>query len=109
MVSERSRAALLTSSAGRGQQRRVAEPLTIVSLERMLDEAGVDPASYRLDGAHEHECLVLLHGPMRQVSGGWIDTWSVFFSERGQEHGTRVFDNEDQACRHVLRLLTNAS
>ena len=33
--------------------------------------------------------------------------WSVYYSERGQRSGERIFDSEDEACRYLLNLLCN--
>lgn len=65
-------------------------------LRRLLDEEGIDPASYTFDGGHPPEMYVL-----SITVGGW----TVYYSERGLETARQDFDTEDAACRHLLDLL----
>jgi hypothetical protein len=60
----------------------------------------VDPASFSLDSTRQpDECLCLV-----PAHGGW----EVFYSERGQRTGTRLFDTEDEACEFLAdRLLAD--
>lgn len=69
-------------------------------LELLLVERKVTPLAYSLGGGLPNERYVL-----DQEAKGWV----VYYSERGQQSGKRVFDTEDEACRYLLKLLTNDS
>jgi hypothetical protein len=66
------------------------------ALRALLDKQNIDPAAYHLDGHATDETYVLEFAD---------DVWTVFFSERGLRTSERRFDNEDEACRHLLDLL----
>ena len=66
-------------------------------LEIILRERGVSPLAYCLGGGLPNEKYTLDQAGAK---------WSVYYSERGQRSGERVFDSEDEACRYLLQLLT---
>lgn len=68
-------------------------------LEAILVERKVSSLAYSLGGGLPSEKYVL-----NQDAGG---RWSVYYSERGQKSGERIFDSEDAACRHLLDWLTS--
>jgi len=65
-------------------------------LKLILECEGIRTDAYDLDGGHESEQYVL-----RETHG----LWSVFYSERGIESGTRTFAVESDACEYLLQLL----
>lgn len=67
-------------------------------LEILLRDRKVSPLAYCLGGGLPNEKYTL------DQTGA---KWSVYYSERGQKSGERVFDSEDAACRYLLQLLTN--
>lgn len=67
-----------------------------VELQALLDEHGVHPNAYRLDGMAGHDMLTLEVTP---------DHACVFYSERGERSSEWHFDTEGQACRHLADLL----
>jgi hypothetical protein len=71
-----------------------------LELETILRERKVSPLAYCLGGGLPNEKYTL------DQAGA---EWSVYYSERGQKSGERVFDREDAACRYLLQLLTNDS
>jgi len=70
------------------------------TLRAKLDKAGVDPASYSLDGVARDETYVL------DCRSG---AFAVFYSERRLRSGEATFAAEDDACRHLLGLLIRDS
>jgi hypothetical protein len=69
-------------------------------LETTLLARNVSPLAYCLSGGLPNEKYTL------DQAG---EKWSVYYSERGQRSGERIFDSEDEACRYLLQLLTNDS
>lgn len=65
-------------------------------LQVLLDEHGVHPNAYRLDGAAGEDMLTL-----SVTRDGAV----VFYSERGRRGEEWTFDTEDEACRHLADLL----
>jgi hypothetical protein len=70
--------------------------MTHAELSAALYVLDVDPALYRLDGTHYE----LAHVLAQDESG-----WRVFQSERGGESGVLRFDDEADACVHLLGQL----
>jgi len=77
------------------------------SLRQFLDRERVAPRAYGLEGVsglpvEDREERYFLE----EVPSGW----SVYYWERGLRSGEQSFDNEDEACRHLLdRLLRDAT
>ncbi len=69
-------------------------------LEIILRERGVSSLAYCLGGGLPNEKYTLDQAGAK---------WPVYYSERGQRSGERVFDSEDEACRYLLQLLTKDS
>ena len=63
-------------------------------LKIKLEQVGVYPAAYSLDGGLPNERYVLSQEPNGQ--------WAVYYSERGQKTGLRSFDSESTACQFFL-------
>ena len=63
-------------------------------LRRRLEREGIMKTAYSLGGADDGEQHVL-----RQAPGG---KWSVYYSERGEKSGLRLFDTEHEACECLL-------
>jgi hypothetical protein len=72
--------------------------LNIRALKDALERANIDERFVSLDGSARDESLVLEHDP---VTG-----WRVYFSERGQRNGERIFRSEDQACQFIFDTLS---
>jgi len=62
------------------------------SLREFLNEAGVHPYAYDLDGHGVEDGLTL------DVDG---DEWRILYTERGQSSTYRRFATEDEACRFL--------
>jgi hypothetical protein len=69
-------------------------------LELLLLQRGVSPLAFSLGGGLPGEQYVLDQSPKG---------WSVYYSERGQRTGERLFATEEEACAYLLRLLTGDS
>jgi hypothetical protein len=67
-------------------------------LQSVLEKNQVAPIAYSLGGGLPNEKYVLDQG---------IDKWSVYYSERGQKSGERIFNTEDAACQYIQKLLMN--
>jgi hypothetical protein len=68
-------------------------------LKKALDNAGVDPHYYSLDG--------LSGGPYEDA---WIldndsHRWLVYYFERGTKWNIYYFDKEDEACNYIFNKL----
>jgi len=63
-------------------------------LKTLLQQAGVYPEAYSLDGGMPNERYVLSQEPDGR--------WAVYYSERGQKTGLRFFDSESSACQFFL-------
>ena len=70
--------------------------MTKIELEKKLREEGVRVDSYSLNGGLPNEAYCL----NRTESG-----WEVYYSERGNKTGLKVFDNESDACGYLFQLL----
>lgn len=66
-------------------------------LNRKLIINNVDQRSFSLAGTIKDESLVL------ESSG--LNTWVVFYSERGLRTGEKYFGSESQACEYMLKTL----
>jgi hypothetical protein len=70
--------------------------MTRDQLKSILTALKVNHQAYCLDGGLPDEKYTL-----DQVGVKWV----VYYSERGQRSGERLFNSEDQACRYMLELL----
>jgi hypothetical protein len=66
------------------------------ALRALLDQENIDPGAYDLGGHARDETYVLERASQ---------SWTVYFSERGLRTSERRFDDEDEACSHLLDLL----
>jgi hypothetical protein len=65
--------------------------MTKAELKTTLEQVGVYPEAYSLDGGFPSERYVI-----SQEANG---RWDVYYSERGQKTGLRSFDSESAACQ----------
>jgi hypothetical protein len=70
-------------------------------LKLQLAALRIDPTAYCLSGGLPNECLVL-----NQAQNG---TWEVYYSERGEKSGLRIFDSEEIAVQHFLGVILHDS
>jgi len=70
-------------------------------LKLKLATLKIDPTAYSLSGGLPNESLVL-----NQEQNG---VWEVYYSERGQKNGLRVFDNEVSAVQYFLDVILHDS
>ena len=70
-------------------------------LKTHLATLRIDPTAYCLSGGLPNECLVL-----NQAQNG---TWEVYYSERGERNGLRVFDSEENAVQYFLDVILHDS
>ena len=66
-----------------------------------LTALGIDPTAYCLSGGLPNESLVLNQEPSGE--------WQVYYSERGQKSGLRIFDSEDNAVHFFLEVILHDS
>ena len=71
--------------------------MTVHELRVTLDRVGIRERAYDFEGSNRAEVYCL-----DNVRGGWI----VYHRERGIRRDERLFSSEDEACRHILDLLT---
>jgi hypothetical protein len=76
------------------------------SLRELLDRERIDPRAYGLDGPAG---LPVEDREERYFLEETLSGWSVYYWERGLRGAERSFDNEDEACRHLLGLLLGDS
>jgi len=68
-----------------------------IELKRELNELGIKPEDYSLDGTLK---------PMATILEFSNSKWYTFdYDERGRIQDKEVFNTEDQACRHILDRL----
>jgi hypothetical protein len=72
------------------------------SLREFLDRERVDPRAYGLDGVAG---LPVEDREERYFLEELPSGWSVYYWERGLRSGEQSFDDEDEACRHLLDLI----
>lgn len=65
-------------------------------LQKVLDEEGVYPYDYSLNGSLVHDGLIL-------EKGG--DEWYVFTLERGEKRSFKYFETEHLACVYIHDIL----
>ncbi|HET8572897.1 MAG TPA: hypothetical protein VFL76_03405 [Edaphocola sp.] len=66
-------------------------------LKIKLDELGIRPSDYSLDGVLKPMSTILLFSDSR-----W---WTFDYDERGRAQDKMSFDTEDEACQHILSRL----
>jgi hypothetical protein len=67
-------------------------------LANKLQEKGINPNSYCLDGGLPNEAYCLNNS---------ANGWEVYYSERGDKSGLKIFQNESDACIYLYKLLVN--
>lgn len=66
-------------------------------LKAELQSLGIRGDAYSLEGPRDEAyCLSHSHGG-----------WSVYYSERGLESGTKLFASEQEACEYLKSLLVS--
>jgi hypothetical protein len=73
--------------------------MTKSELKDKLVRLGISEHAYALHGGLWDDRYVL-----NQEPGG---EWSVYYSERSQRIGYKVFENESEACKYLLKKLEN--
>jgi hypothetical protein len=70
-------------------------------LKNQLETLRIDPTAYDLSGGFPNERLVL-----NQEQDG---AWEVYYSERGQKSGLRIFNSEESAIQYFLDVILHDS
>lgn len=70
--------------------------LTKEVLLKLLDKLEILPSSYSLNHEFRDDNYIL------SVENG---KWYVYHLERGEKHNEKIFDSEDEACRHFLTYI----
>lgn len=70
-------------------------------LKSRLAALRIDPTAYSLSGGLPNECLVLNQEPNGK--------WEVYYSERGEKSGLRIFDSEESAAQYFLDVILHDS
>ena len=70
--------------------------MTIIELESTLEQMGVSRDLYSIMiGGLPNEKLCIVRE----------DKWQVYYSERGNKSGLKIFETETEACEYFLRKL----
>ena len=68
-----------------------------IILKKLLNDAGVYPSLYSLNGDLLPDKVVLYHS---------YNEWRVFyFSERGNKENEKIFYSESEACEYMYQYL----
>ena len=65
-------------------------------LKKVLDELGINPMYYSLDGELKESSLVLFN---------YYGNWRTYYLERGQEVCKQIFLTEEDACNYMYEEL----
>lgn len=65
-------------------------------LREKLQQESVRPDAYCLNGGLPNEAYCLNEGN---------NQWEVYYSERGNKSGLKIFDNESDACKEIYQEL----
>jgi len=70
--------------------------LNKIELQRKLDSEGIRSDAYSLNGGFPNEafCLAKENGK-----------WEIYYSERGNKSGLKIFDKEEEACQYFYDCL----
>lgn len=68
-------------------------------LEHKLNDERIPTHMYKLDGGFPNEAFCL------QKIGA---KWEVYYSERGQKTGLKIFNSEAVACKYIYDLIKSA-
>jgi len=71
--------------------------MTKLELQSVLIKKNIDTADYSLNGGLPNEAFCL-----NKVDG----KWEVYYSERGNKTGLKIFDTEDGACQYFYDEFT---
>jgi hypothetical protein len=66
-------------------------------LLQQLKEAKINPNTYSLEGGSPSETYVL--------SDEGYGKWAVYYSERGERNGEKIFRSESEACEELYRWI----
>lgn len=72
--------------------------MNIKELKKLLDEKGVSPNRYSLNGGLENDTLCIEKASYR---------WIVYYTERGNKYDEIGFCNENEACIYFYNLIIN--
>ena len=70
--------------------------MNIEELKNLLDEKGISPNRYSLNGGLENDTLCI-----EKVFCKWV----VYYTERGNKYNEKSFLNENDACEYFYKLL----
>lgn len=73
--------------------------MNISDLIEKLDKLGVPKRYYSINGNLSSDTYIL-----NEVYGKWE---YFYFDERGNRNNVKIFDNENDACQHLLKVLEN--
>lgn len=65
-------------------------------LRQKLISRNIPKETYSLEGGFPNEAYCINQNR---------DKWEVYYSERGQKSGLKIFDTEDEACKYFYRVL----
>lgn len=74
--------------------------MTKKELEQKLIEKNVARDVYSLEGGFPNEAYCLNYNYNRNI-------WEVYYSERGQKTGLKIFNKEEEACEYFYHILIN--
>lgn len=69
-------------------------------LREKLQQEGIRPDAYCLNGGLPNESYCLNESN---------NQWEVYYSERGNKSGLKVFDNENDACQYLYQQIKKAT
>ena len=79
--------------------------MNIEELKKALDEEGVKPIYYSLNGIREvQEVGAAIGAHILEKKG---KKWMCYFYERRGKFDVKYFDTEDEACKYMLEQLTS--
>ncbi|MDT8718417.1 hypothetical protein IAI10_17250 [Clostridium sp. 19966] len=73
--------------------------MNITQLQKELDNMGMKKRCYSINGNLATDTYIL-----NQVYHKWE---YFYFDEKGNKQGDKIFENEDEACRHFLEKMKN--
>ena len=68
--------------------------MNVAELKLKLDEQGIHPGEYSLNGEKHPDALIL-------EERGLIGEWVVYIWERNKEVDLKIFITEDFACKYI--------
>lgn len=69
-------------------------------LKQRLRQEKIRADAYNLNGGLPNEAYCLNENGNK---------WEIYYSERGNKSGLKIFDNENDACQHFYQLIKKAT